>query len=149
MPIGLSPRTVPQKSANKTVTHNPGDGIGPKSNNTYIHHCIVANNNCDHVKLWGTGSSVENTLIYGRGDGNPAHGLGTIVIETEPNARFTITNVAVDDALGGNYLMTANYPHPERPIKLNVINTIFSGIGKSSTLFLGSGVSFTFRNNLS
>jgi len=128
----VEPSNGPIEIACTTVTHNPGDGIDSKSNNTYIHHCIVANNNCDHVKLWGTGSSVENTLIYGRGDGNPAHGLGTIVIETEPNARVTIANVAVDDALGGNYLMAVNYPHPERSIKLTVTNTIFNGRGENS-----------------
>lgn len=98
-----------------TVMQNCGDGIDTKSNNTYVRNCTVENNNCDHVKLWGTGSTVENTLIYGRDDGNAQRiDWAPIVIETEPNARVTIANVAVDDALGGNYLMAINYPHPER-----------------------------------
>jgi len=146
---GVEPSNGPIEIAYTTVTHNRGDGIDSKSNNTYIHHCIVANNNCDHVKLWGTGSTVENTLIYGRGDGNAQRtDWAPIVIETEPNARVTIANVAVDDALGGNYLMAVNYPHPERPISLTVTNTIFNGRGENSPIFLGSGVNFTFRNNL-
>lgn len=79
--------------------HNRGDGLDSKSTNTYIHHCLVANNSCDGIKLWAGGSKVENCLIYGTGDGqggdSPWAGI-VISSETEGDA-FTLVNVTLHD----------------------------------------------------
>jgi len=73
--------------------------LDSKAANTIIRRCIVANNSCDGVELWGAGSRVENTLIYGRGDGDPTPiPWAAIVIDSEiPNADFETTNVTVTE----------------------------------------------------
>ncbi len=56
--------------------HNRGDGLDSKVAHIVIRRSIVANNSCDGVKLWGEGSRIENTLIYGRGTAIPSPLLG-------------------------------------------------------------------------
>jgi hypothetical protein len=147
--FGIEPANGPIEITHCTAEHNRGDGLDSKSNNTYIHHCIVANNNCDGVKLWGGGSKVENTLVYGRGDGDTRRTdwAPIVIAEGAPNRKFEIVNVAVDDALGGNYLMYANYG-VNTPVDLVVRNTIFYGRGESSPIYIGDGVHYTLENNL-
>ncbi len=132
------------------VEHNYGDGIDSKAANTTVRRCVVANNSCDGVKLWGDQSRIENTLIYGRGDGDPtATPWSPIVISTEPpNAVFEIVNVTVDDALGGNYLMHVQYDYPDLPVILRVRNTIFSGRGNNSSIFVGRASTISAEYNL-
>jgi hypothetical protein len=110
----------------------------------------VDNNNCDGVKLWGTGSKIENCLIYGRGDGNKeATPWSPIVISTEnANSNFEIDHLTIDDFVGKNYLMHVQYDHKEIPIKLTVKNSILNGRGADSPIFLGSSVQYYFENNL-
>ena len=104
-----------------------GDGIDSKAENTYIHNCIVANNFCDGVKIWGNGSKIVNTLIYGRGDGNiSATPWSPIVVDVEkPYSTVKIIYVTVDDFAGNNYIMHIQYDRPEIPITLIVKNCIF------------------------
>ncbi|MBU1879184.1 MAG: hypothetical protein KJ734_09575, partial [Chloroflexi bacterium] len=118
--------------------------------NTTIRRCIVANNSCDGVKLWGTGSRVENTLIYGRGDGDPdPTPWAAIVIGTETtNARFDIVNVSVDDALGQNYIMYAQYDERDTPIDLTIRNTIFRGVGPNCPVYVGWATHLTVTHSL-
>ncbi len=136
----------------KTISaHNYGDGIDSKAKNTVISRCIVANNSSDGVKLWGDNSRIENTVIYGRGDGdNTITPWAAIVIDQDdkPNAKFEIVNVTVDDKLGGNYLMYAQYDHPDIPIKLTIKNSIFSARGSNSRIFIGRDTQLTADHNL-
>jgi hypothetical protein len=93
---------------------------------------------------------VENTLIYGRGDGNPqTTPWAAIVIGTETaHARLEIVNVTVDDALGGNYLMYVQYDNPDVPVQLTVRNTIFRGVGPNCPLSIGRASTLVADHNL-
>ncbi len=98
--FGIEPSQGPVEIVDCLVEHNRGDGIDSKARRTYIHRTIVANNSCDGVKVWGGGSRVENVLIYGRGDGDPAPTpWASLVIDQveEEGAEFKIINVSIYD----------------------------------------------------
>jgi hypothetical protein len=148
--FGIEPSQGPIEIVDTIAEHNYGDGLDSKAANTTIRRTIVANNSCDGVKLWGNNSRIENTLIYGRGDGNSTTTpWSPIVISTETtNARFEIVNVTVDDTLGNNYVMHVQYDAPDVPVQLLVRNTIFRGIGPDSPIFIGRATSLTADHNL-
>ena len=73
--FGIEASEGPVEISNTLSEHNYGDGLDSKSKRSYIHHCRVENNFADGVKIWGDSSKVENTLIYGIGDGNPSGSL--------------------------------------------------------------------------
>lgn len=148
--FGIEASAGPILIEDTVAEHNYGDGLDSKAAYTTVRRCVVANNSCDGVKLWDGPSRVENTLIYGRGDGNPTvTPWAPLVIAAEANSHavFEIVNVTVDDALGENYLMHVQYDNPA-PIQLLVRNTIFSGRGPNCPLFVRSGVNLTFDHNL-
>ncbi len=148
--FGIEPAEGPIEIVDTVAAHNLGDGLDSKAENTLIRRAIVANNSCDGIKLWGDGSRIEHSLIYGRGDGNAERTpWSTIVIDSEKkNARFEIMNVTVDDMAGGNYLMYVQYDNPDLPISLNIQNTIFRGMGPSSPIFIGRTTKLIMKNNL-
>lgn len=148
--FGIEPSQGPILIEDTVAAHNYGDGLDSKAANTTICRSIVANNSCDGVKLWADGSRVENTLIYGRGDGNPeVTPWAPIVIDQvdQAGARFEIVNVTVDDALGGNYLMYVQYDNPV-PIQVTVRNTIFSGRGPGSPIYVHGNTTLVADHNL-
>ena len=126
--------------------HNLGDGLDSKSNDTFIHHCIVANNYGDGVKLWGNNSTAENTLIYGTGDGKNDSGWCGLVITGEQDSRYTLRNLDIhDNPTRQAYSMTVQYDD-FTPIILNMTNCIISnGYG---AVFFGSSVCLTAQNNI-
>ncbi len=137
--FGIEPSQGPILIEDTVAAHNYGDGLDSKAANTTIRRCVIANNSCDGVKLWGDGSHIENTLIYGRGDGNAqVTPWSAIVIapEEQANARFEIVNVTVDDYLGHNYLMYVQYDYPDVPAHVTVRNTIFSSRGPEAPIFV-------------
>lgn len=141
--FGIEPSRGPVEIVNSTAEHNRGDGLDSKAKNTYIHECVVANNRCDGIKLWGSGSKIENCLIYGRGDGNTqAVPWAAIVIDSEKPGRFEISNTTVDDFVGKNYIMYVQYDTPAVPIDLTIKNSIFNGQGENSPIFLARAVDF-------
>jgi hypothetical protein len=148
--FGIEPSAGPIEIRDTVAEHNYGDGLDSKAANTTIRRGIVANNSCDGVKLWGDNSRIENTLIYGRGDGDDERTpWASIVIGTETvNARFDIVNVTVDDALGHNYIMYVQYDTPNLPISLTIRNTIFRGVGPNSPIFIGQATNLTAEHNL-
>lgn len=150
--FGIEPSEGPILIEDTIAEHNYGDGIDSKAANTTVRRCIVANNSCDGVKLWADGSRVENTLIYGRGDGDPNIPLWTapIVIDEVERAgsRFEIVNVTVDDYLGRNYLMYVQYANPNIPVHLTIRNTIFSGRGPDCQIFIGGASTLVADHNL-
>ena len=97
--FGIEPSNGPIEIKNTLCEHNRGDGLDSKSANTYIHECIVANNYADGIKLWQGGSKVENTLVYGTGDGEGgASPWAGIVADSEVQGdRFEFINVTVHD----------------------------------------------------
>ncbi|WP_297212825.1 MULTISPECIES: right-handed parallel beta-helix repeat-containing protein [Thermodesulfovibrio] len=148
--FGIEPSAGPVLIENTIAEHNYGDGIDSKAENTVIRKCVVANNSCDGVKLWGTGSIIENTLIYGRGDGkSEVTPWAAIVIDQveKPNSTFEIINVTVDDTLGGNYLMYVQYG-VNVPVRLLIRNSIFSGRGPNSQIYIGNSVKLEADHNL-
>jgi len=148
--FGIEPGPGPIRFINCTLEHNVGDGLDSKSDTTIVQNCVIANNRTDGLKLWGSYGRIENTLIYGRGDGDSTPTpWSAVVIDTQsPNAAFEFVHCTIDDALGHNYCMWAQYDHPDVPIDLNMVNTIVSSRGPSSSMFLGDSVQFTLRYSL-
>lgn len=148
--FGIEPSSGPIEIVRTIAEHNRGDGIDSKAQNTYIHRCTVANNRCDGVKLWGSGSRIEDVLIYGRGDGDTqTTPWAAIVIDTgDSGADFEIVNVTVDDSLGNNYLMYVQYDNPNTPVTLGIVNSIFCGRGENSPIFLAGSVDLSIGYNL-
>ncbi len=132
-----------------TAEHNYGDGLDSKASNTTIRRSMVANNSCDGVKLWGGGSRVESTLIYGRGDGDgtPTPWAAVVIDTTEAGASFELVNVTVDDTLGQNYMMYVQYDDATS-ISLTIRNSIFRGAGQDCPIWLRDTVSLTADHNL-
>lgn len=131
--------------------HNYGDGLDSKAENTTITQCVVANNSCDGVKLWGDHSRVVNTLIYGRGDGNstPTSWAAIVIDEVDkPDAEFEIINCTLDDTVGENYFIYVQYEEGYPGIRLTMINNIFSSRGPNSPIFIRGTCSVTAENNL-
>ncbi len=148
--FGIEPSVGPILIEDTIAEHNYGDGIDSKAENTFIKKCIVANNSCDGVKLWGDKSRIENTLIYGRGDGkNETTPWSAIVIDQveKADSTFEIVNVTVDDTLGGNYLFYVQYG-VNVPVRILIRNTIFSGRGPNSHIYIGSSVTLSADHNL-
>ena len=147
--FGIEASAGPVEIVDTRSEHNYGDGLDSKAFNTLIQRCIVANNSCDGVKLWGAGSRVENTLIYGRGDGNPEPSpWSAIVIHSQAtNAAFSIVNVTVDDFLGGNYLVHAQYDDAV-PVRVTIRDSIFRATGAGSSLWFRDCITLTAENNV-
>jgi len=148
--FGIEASQGPIEIAYTYVEHNRRDGLDSKAEKTTIHDCIVANNSCDGIKLWGDGSRVENCIIYGRGDGNKEPTpWSALVIQTEkPNARFEINNTSIDDTVGNNYLMYVQYDFPDVPLFLTIRNCVFSARGENSPIFFGKSVQWIIENPL-
>ncbi|MCX8173266.1 MAG: Ig-like domain-containing protein [Thermoplasmata archaeon] len=148
--FGIETSNGPIEIANSLIAFNLGDGLDSKSNNTYIHECVVANNRCDGIKLWGTGSKAVNTLIYGRGGGNMTPmPWSAVVIHTEyAGSTFELTNLAIDDFVGENYLMHVQYDNPTTQINLTVRNTIFCARGQNSGIFIAGAVDLVMESCL-
>ncbi len=149
--FGIEPSAGPILIEDTVSEHNYGDGLDSKAANTLIRRAVVANNTCDGVKLWGANSRVENTLIYGRGDGDAEVTPWAAVVidyEGENGAPFALVNLTIDDALGGNYLMYVQYDHPETAIDLTLRNVIFSSRGPEAHIYLAPAVTLHADHNL-
>ncbi len=149
--FGIEASAGPIEICRTTATHNCGDGLDSKAERTCIHECLVANNACDGIKLWGDSSRIENCLIYGRGDGNTTiTPWSPLVISTERrDASFEIINCTVDDSLGGNYLLHVQYDQPDLPVRLKIVNTVFSSRGTNApAVWLAPAVSSDLHHNL-
>jgi len=148
--FGIEAANGPVQIMNTVAEHNRGDGLDSKAKNTTIQRCIVANNSCDGIKLWGGGSKVENCLIYGRGDGDmTATPWAAIVVNTDQaNSAFTFVNNTIDDYLGQNYIIYMQYDNPETPINLVMRNCIFSSRGDNSFIYLAPAVTAVIQYNL-
>ena len=124
------------------------DGLDSKAENTRIHNSIVANNSCDGIKLWGNGSKVHNSLVYGTGDGVPGSSpWAALVIDTQgQDAYFELINVTIDDTpQTQNYPMYVQYDS-STPITLVMRNSIVAnGYG---LVFIGDSVNFIADHNV-
>lgn len=147
--FGIEPSDGPIEIVDTIAEHNRGDGFDSKARNTYIHDCTVSNNFADGVKLWGTGSKVENCLIYGKGDGNAmSTPWASIVIDTtDSNAHFELADNTIDAEAGQSYLMYVQYDFGDVPITLTMKNNIFSSRGDNAPIYLNRLVSYTAENN--
>ncbi len=148
--FGIEPSQGPVLIEDTRAGHNYGDGLDSKAANTVIRRCVVANNSCDGVKVWADGSRIENTLIYGRGDGNPEPSpWAAIVIDgvEQADARFQIVNVTVDDYVGQNYLMYVQYDNPV-PVQVMVRNSVFSGRGPECPIYVHGNSTLVADHNL-
>ncbi|TYB95191.1 MAG: right-handed parallel beta-helix repeat-containing protein [Kosmotoga sp.] len=126
--FGIEPSEGPIEIRYTTAQHNLGDGLDSKADNTYIHHCLVSNNYCNGVKLWGANSKVENVLICGTGEGDVDSPWCPIVISYwgQPGATFELVNVTVADTPSRpSYSMTVQYDSEVR-VELTIKNCIFA-----------------------
>lgn len=148
--FGIEPSDGPIEIADIMVEHNLGDGLDSKARNTYIHDCTVANNFADGIKLWGTGSKVENCLIYGRGDGNAmSTPWSSVVIDTtDDDARFEFNSNTIDSQADQSYLFGAQYDFNAHHITLTMNNNIFSSRGNNVPMTINSNVALTANNNV-
>jgi hypothetical protein len=136
--FGIEPSDGPVLIEDTVAEHNRGDGLDSKAAATTIRRCVVANNNCDGVKLWA-GGRLENTLIYGMGDGvgGPSPWAG-IVMGGEPGAHFEIVNVTVhDDPSRHAYPVYMQYGEPE-PMSVLIRNTVVAN--GHGVVYLGDAV---------
>lgn len=148
--FGIEASKGPILIEDTVATHNRGDGLDSKAENTIIRRSTVANNSCDGIKLWGDNSRIENTLIYGRGDGDatPTPWAALVIDQVEkPNARFEIINVTIDDYVGQNYLMYVQYDN-SLPVQITLRNTIFSGRGTESPIYVNPASALIADHNL-
>ncbi len=146
--FGIEPSEGPIKISYTQVLHNRGDGIDSKARNTFIHHCVVGNNYANGIKLWGGPSRIENTLIYGTGDGDLDSPWPAIVIEESfgENGRFTLTNITVHDHSQRRCYMTQIQYDSAIPIELEIVNCIFShGYG---ALYIGPSATLIAKHNI-
>ncbi len=127
--LGIEVSDGPVEVRNTTISHNRGDGLDSKARSTLIHHCMVSNNACDGIKLWGSGSAVENTEISGAGDGvGGASPWAGLVISGPVGASFRVVNVVVHDNPDRQaYPVYAQYDDREVPIRVLVRNTVIAG----------------------
>jgi len=147
--IGLERSVGPVAIVHTTADHNRGDGIDLKTGHSTVSDCVVANNACDGVKLWGDGSRIENTLIYGTGDGigGPSHWAGIVIGTTDPGSAFEITNVTLHDNPSRiAYPIYVQYDDRDVPISVEMRNCIIAG--GYGTAFFGPSVSLTAEHNL-
>ena len=146
---GVEHSLGPIEIAYTTAEHNRGDGFDSKSANTYIHHCVVANNACDGVKLWGDNSRIENSLVYGTGDGvaGPSPWAGIVIGTRSEGARFEISNVTLHDNPSRRaYPLYAQYDDRDIPISVVVRNSIVADA--YGPAFFGPSVNLTAETNI-
>jgi hypothetical protein len=139
----------PLEVVDTIAQHNWGDGFDSQVADTYIHNCIVANNYCDGIKIWRGNSKVENTLIYGCGDGDNDSTWVPLVIETDgtPNQNFELVNVTIhDNPTRRAYSMTVQYDSPNSPTRLVMRNCIIAD--SYGAAFFAPGVNLTLDNNI-
>jgi hypothetical protein len=146
--FGIEPSEGPIEIRNTLCEHNRGDGLDSKSAGTYIHECIVANNNCDGIKLWQGESRVENTLIYGTGDGiGGASPWAGIVVDSEaPGDRFEFVNVTVQDNPRREAYPVYFQYDSSAPIEVLLQNTIIAG--GSGPAYFGDSVNLTCDHDI-
>jgi hypothetical protein len=147
--LGLERGLGPIEIRDTVAEHNLGDGLDCKTNNTYFHNCISANNYGNAIKIWGDQSKIENCLVYGGGDGGPSPWEGIVIRPESPGGKvfsFEVVNVTVhDNPAHGTYMFQANYGVDD-PIIINMRNCIFAnGYGN---VYFGPSVTVNLQNNL-
>jgi hypothetical protein len=146
--FGIEYSTGPVELRRVISEHNLGDGLDSKAANTAIIDCIAANNHGDGIKLWEAPSGVTNSLVYGRGDGDPTHtGWVPIVIKGSPaNSDFSLVNVTVHDPLGSSYVLACAYDDPSLTLNLVIRNCTF--YGSNSPLWINGATTLTVEHSL-
>jgi len=143
--FGIEPSAGPVEISGTTAEHNRGDGLDSKAAATTISDCVVANNSCDGVKMWA-GGRLENTLVYGMGDGaGGASPWAGIVMSGASGAHFEIVNVTVhDDPSRHAYPVYMQYGETE-PMSVLIRNTVIAnGYGE---VYLGDAVTVQADHN--
>ncbi|MBN1426005.1 right-handed parallel beta-helix repeat-containing protein [Candidatus Fermentibacteria bacterium] len=147
--LGFEASEGPVEVRYTVAEHNLGDGLDSKARRTYIHHCIVANNFADGVKLWGDSSRVENTLIYatGGGDTTPSPWCLLVIGTDDAGGTFEITNVTMWDSpyRHPHYTATVQYDESTVPTTLILRNVIVAGLRQ---FYVSPIVTVIAENNL-
>lgn len=147
--FGCEPSQGPLTIVDTVAEHNYGDGLDSKIARTTILRCVVANNSCDGVKLWDTGSTVQDTLIYGTGDGEGGSSpwAGLVIGSRTKNAEFDIINVTIHDNPSRiAYILYAQYDDRDVPITVRMRNCIISN--SFGVAYFGPSVTLEADHNL-
>ncbi|MBI2302666.1 MAG: right-handed parallel beta-helix repeat-containing protein [Armatimonadetes bacterium] len=150
-PAGLAtePSQGPLLIENTTLEHNLGDGLESQCLHTTIHNCVVANNLRDGVKLSGDDSTVVNTVIFGDGgESGPTPWCPVVIYTPAAQSRFSLINCTVERSIAGSYLMRVQHDTPDVPLRVTLLNTIFSSLADNTPIFVGRATTLVGTNNL-
>lgn len=84
--FGIEPSAGPIVIEDTVAAHNYGDGLDSKAAHTTIRRCVVANNACDGVKLWGGAASWRMPSSTGVGTAIPRQRRG-LPLSSAPSRR--------------------------------------------------------------
>ncbi|MBO6573822.1 MAG: right-handed parallel beta-helix repeat-containing protein [Rhodothermales bacterium] len=148
--FGIEPSDGPIEFERVRVLYNRGDGLDSKSDSTHIWDSVIAHNEADGLKLWGGGSTVTNTLIYGRGGTyTEPTSYSAIVIEADgADETFEFRHITVDDIVGNNYIMHIEYDPPHDGIQVLIANSIFNARNERSALFAADEVDLSIESSV-
>ena len=147
--LGNEASAGPISIVDTVAEHNRGDGLDSKSRNVTIERCLVANNSCDGIKLWGGGSAVRNTLVYGCGDGvgGASPWAGLVIGTRERGAEFEVVNLTLhDNAQRRAYPLYVQYDDRDIDIEVTMRNCIVAG--GYGVAYFGPSVELTADHNL-
>jgi hypothetical protein len=147
--LGLEESEGPLEIADTVVEYNLGDGLDSKMNNTYIHHCVVANNAANGVKLWGDHSKAENCLVYANDDPTVPWSPFYIWVPEFANYSFELVNVTIVDnpARDGAVPLAVQINVTDPALNLVLRNCIIAN-GRNWAVDIGPNVNLTAQNNL-
>ena len=121
--------------------NHPGDGFDFKSDSTVLRRVIARNNTRNNIKLWGTGSRVENSLSYDCG-------LTNLVLAE--GGSYQIVNCTFANRTSYGYLVTIGFDEAlETPVQ--IFNTIFYNDNPEmggTLIYFGAGVALTADYNI-
>jgi hypothetical protein len=146
--FGIEESQGPIEIVQTVAEHNYGDGLDSKAANTTLRRCVVANNTCDGIKLWGTNSRIVNCLVYGTGDGvgGASPWAGIVIGTDQAGAYFEITNTTVhDNPTRHAYPMYVQYDSNAATTVVMRNTIIANGYG---SVFFGNSVTLTAQNNI-
>lgn len=146
--IGLS--AGPIEIINTGFEHNFGSAINSQAKINRIKQCVIANNTENGIYLRGEEGIIENTLVYGMGDGdiNASGGAGIVIDRiTKSEAIFQIINATIHDNSGRNgYPIIVQKSTTDKSLQLILKNTIIAG--GSQPVLIGKNVTLQADHNL-
>jgi len=129
--IRIGPSVGPIDITNTGFEHNQGSALQSQAKINRIKQCLFANNTGNGISIGGEEGIIENTLIYGMGDGETTASDGAgIVIDgvTKENAIFKLINVTIhDNPERKGYPLIVERSANDKTVELIIKNSIVTG----------------------